>query len=86
MVAGEQVVGTRVRVESPSPSLRLETDTGRIVRLDDQCDGYVIVRLDSPAHYDNGIESRDLDEIRVALDNVTPMEPRGDWPQMPAYS
>ena len=89
MKRGDAVVGRRVRVHPASPVLTLAGepggDIGRIIRADDQWDGYWIVRLERPARYDNGVGAPEwLDEVRVAIDNLEPLEPRGVWPVMPA--
>jgi hypothetical protein len=81
MNATRSLVGTRVRVRARSHVLQLDAATGEIVRPDDQWESYVIVRLARPALYDNGVSPpTPLQEIRVALDNLEPLEPRPDWP------
>ncbi len=80
----EDLVGARVRVHAASYVLRLEADTGQIIWPDTLWDGYYIVRLDQPASYDNGVSAAPrLSEIRVAIDNLEPLEPRPDWPAAP---
>jgi hypothetical protein len=61
--------GTRVRLRAPSHLLTLRSDTGNIVRREDE--HYYIVQLDEPAIYDNGVQHIDaLSEIRAAWDNL----------------
>ncbi len=80
----EDLVGVRVRVHAASHVLRLAADTGQIIRPDTLWDGYYIVRLDQPASYDNGVAPPTrLSEIRLAIDNLEPLEPRPDWPTAP---
>lgn len=62
--------GIRVRLRSSSHVLKLQGDTGEVIRADDD-DGLYIVRLDWPAKYVRADGStEELPEIREYSDNM----------------
>ena len=61
--------GTRVRLRAPSPVLTLRSNTGTIIRADDDLD-YYVVRLDTPALSHCGEQLEELCEIVEDLDNL----------------
>ncbi len=66
--------GTRVRLRAPTWGLTLRSDTGRVVRPDED-DGYYVVRLDRPALYDHGTgRPVELAEVVEASDNMDVLE------------
>lgn len=63
-------VGMRVRLHAPIAGLSLRSDTGTVVRPDED-DGYYVVRLDEPARSDHGVgRTEELAEVVVASDNL----------------
>lgn len=70
--------GTRMRVIACPPFVRLRTDLGQVTRKDEWGD-YYIVRLDQPAFYQEGTgPGEELTEIRVDVDDLAIVQPRGD--------
>jgi hypothetical protein len=67
--------GTRVRLTSSSHTLTLRSDTGTVIGPSPTDEGYVLVRLDQPAIYDNGFRREDLWEIVEAPDNLQALDP-----------
>jgi hypothetical protein len=63
-------VGTRVRIPTPHHTLTLRKDSGTVVGTAPLDPGYLLVRLDEPALYDNGFRQKDLQEIVEAPDNL----------------
>ena len=63
-------IGTRIRIKGNPSGIQLRSDTGEIVRFDEQ-DGYVIVRLDDPALvYDVPDTGEEISEIVEAIENL----------------
>ena len=59
-----------MRIPAPHHALRLSVNTGTVIGPAPYHHGYLLIRLDSPATYDNGIVREELPEIVEAPDNL----------------
>jgi hypothetical protein len=66
--------GTRVRIPAPHHTLTLRSNQGTVIGPAPLEEGYLLVRLDVPAHYDDGVRQEDLAEIVEAPDNLRLLE------------